>query len=121
MERLFEKLLYASRWLMAPIYLGLSLLLILLTVKFFQELIHIVPIIFSVPEVDLILLALTLVDVSLVGGLVVMVMFSGYENFVSKIDLDESSDKLGWLGTLDTGSLKIKSPHPLWRFHLFIC
>ncbi len=108
MERLFEKLLYASRWLMAPIHLGLSLLLVLLTVKFFQELIHIIPIIFSVPEVDLILLALTLVDVSLVGGLVVMVMFSGYENFVSKIDLDESSDKLGWLGTLDTGSLKNK-------------
>jgi uncharacterized protein (TIGR00645 family) len=108
MESLFEKVLYASRWVMAPIYLGLSLLLVLLGIKFFQELYHVLPVILATKEVDLILLALTLVDLSLVGGLIVMVMFSGYENFVSKIDIDEDSEKLGWLGKLDTNSLKNK-------------
>jgi uncharacterized protein (TIGR00645 family) len=108
MESFFEKVLYASRWVMAPIYLGLSLLLVLLGIKFFQELYHVLPVILTTKEVDLILLALTLVDLSLVGGLIVMVMFSGYENFVSKIDIDEDSEKLGWLGKLDTNSLKNK-------------
>ncbi|MDP5255250.1 MULTISPECIES: TIGR00645 family protein [unclassified Vibrio] len=108
MERLIETLLYASRWIMAPIYLGLSLVLLALGIKFFQEVFHLLPMIFSVGEVDLILLALSLIDLSLVGGLIVMVMFSGYENFVSKIDLSEDADKLGWLGKLDTNSLKNK-------------
>lgn len=108
MERLFEQLMYASRWIMAPIYLGLSLLLIALGIKFFQEVIHLVPIIFTIKEVDLILVALSLIDIALVGGLIVMVMFSGYENFVSKLDVDESQEKLGWLGKLDSNSLKNK-------------
>lgn len=108
MERLFEQLMYASRWIMAPIYLGLSLLLIALGIKFFQEVIHLVPIIFTIKEVDLILVALSLIDIALVGGLIVMVMFSGYENFVSKLDVDESQEKIGWLGKLDSNSLKNK-------------
>ncbi|HBC2073145.1 TPA: TIGR00645 family protein [Vibrio cholerae] len=108
MERLIEKLLYSSRWIMAPIYLGLSLLLLALGIKFFQEIFHLLPNIFTIKEVDLILVALSLIDVSLVGGLIVMVMFSGYENFVSKLDVDESEDKLGWLGKLDISSLKNK-------------
>ena len=57
---------------------------------------------------DLVLLVLSLIDISLVGGLLVMVMFSGYENFVSQIDLDDNDHKLTWLGKLDTGSLKNK-------------
>ncbi len=93
---------------MAPIYLGLSLLLLALGIKFFQEIFHLLPNIFTIKEVDLILVALSLIDVSLVGGLIVMVLFSGYENFVYKLDVDESEDKLGWLGKLDTSSLKTK-------------
>lgn len=108
MERLFEQLMYASRWIMAPIYLGLSLLLIALGIKFFQEVIHLVPIIFTIKEVDLILVALSLIDIALVGGLIVMVMFSGYENFVSRLDVDANQEKLGWLGKLDSNSLKNK-------------
>ncbi|OWO95882.1 hypothetical protein B2J67_01155, partial [Vibrio cholerae] len=73
MERLIEKLLYSSRWIMAPIYLGLSLLLLALGIKFFQEIFHLLPNIFTIKEVDLILVALSLIDVSLVGGLIVMV------------------------------------------------
>ncbi len=108
MEKLFERLMYASRWIMAPIYLGLSVVLALLAVKFFQEIIHLVPIILTTPEVDMILVVLSLVDMALVGGLIVMVMFSGYENFVSRLDIDENSEKLSWLGSLDATSLKNK-------------
>lgn len=108
MERFFEKMLYSARWIMAPVYLGLSFVLLALAVKFFQEVFHIIPNIFSIAEVDLVLTTLSMIDISLVGGLIVMVMFSGYENFVSKIDVDENDDKLGWLGKMDTGSLKNK-------------
>ncbi|EGM79535.1 TIGR00645 family protein [Rheinheimera sp. A13L] len=108
MEQLIEKTMYATRWLMAPIYLGLSLALLALGIKFFQEVLHIVPVIFSMKEVDLILVVLSLIDISLVGGLLVMVMFSGYENFVSRMDIDDTGDKLGWLGKLDSNSLKNK-------------
>ena len=105
---MFEKLMYASRWIMAPIYLGLSLVLFALGIKFFQEIFHILPIIFEIKEVDLILITLSLIDITLVGGLLVMVMFSGYENFVSQLDVGEDSEKLGWLGKMDSGSLKNK-------------
>jgi uncharacterized protein (TIGR00645 family) len=108
MEQIIEKAMYATRWLMAPIYLGLSLALLALGLKFFQEVFHILPIIFSMKEVDLILVILSLIDISLVGGLIVMVMFSGYENFVSRLDIEGSDDKLGWLGKLDSNSLKNK-------------
>ncbi|MCB1859719.1 MAG: TIGR00645 family protein [Gammaproteobacteria bacterium] len=108
MEAIIEKFFYASRWLLAPIYLGLSLALLALGVKFFQELLHLGPQIFEMTESELVLVVLGLIDISLVGGLIVMVMFSGYENFVSRIDLHDDTDKLGWLGKLDAGSLKAK-------------
>ncbi|MEZ6960571.1 MULTISPECIES: TIGR00645 family protein [unclassified Aeromonas] len=108
MENMFERLMYASRWIMAPIYLGLSLILLALGLKFFQEIIHILPNIFAMKEVDLVLVTLSLIDITLVGGLIVMVMFSGYENFVSRLDVGNESDKLVWLGKLDAGSLKNK-------------
>ena len=108
MEKIFEKLMYASRWIMAPIYLGLSLVLLALGIKFFQEIFHIMPIIFTIAEVDLVLITLSLIDITLVGGLLIMVMFSGYENFVSQLDVGENSDKLSWLGKMDAGSLKNK-------------
>ena len=108
MERIIESTMYASRWLLAPIYLGLSLAVLLLGIKFFQEAIHIFPLVLSMKEADLVLVILSLVDLALVGGLLVMVMLSGYENFVSAIDLKEGQEKLSWLGKLDSGSLKQK-------------
>ncbi|MDX3773809.1 TIGR00645 family protein [Chromatiaceae bacterium AAb-1] len=108
MEKFIEKLMYSSRWIMAPIYLGLSLALFALGIKFFQEIFHIIPVIFSMKEVELILVVLSLIDIVLVGGLLVMVMFSGYENFVSRLDIEDSDEKLGWLGKLDSSSLKNK-------------
>ena len=106
-ERLVEGTLYASRWLLAPVFLGLSLALLALGIKFFQELIHLMPMIFEMSESDLVLTVLALVDMALVGSLLVMVMFSGYENFVSELDT-QGSEKLSWLGKLDAGTLKLK-------------
>ena len=108
MERFLENAMYASRWLLAPVYFGLSLGLIALSIKFFQEIFHILPHIFSVGESELILTLLSLVDMTLVGGLLVMVMFSGYENFVSQLDINEGKEKLSWLGKMDATSLKNK-------------
>jgi len=109
MEKFVERLFFASRWLLAPIYFGLSVALIILGFKFFQELIHAFAHIQEASEADIVLSLLALVDLSLVAGLIVMVMFSGYENFVSKIDVDEGgADKLGWLGKLDASTLKMK-------------
>ncbi|MCP6059244.1 TIGR00645 family protein, partial [Klebsiella pneumoniae] len=90
------------------VYFGLSLALVALTIKFFQEIFHVLPNIFSVAEADLILVLLSLVDMTLVGGLLVMVMFSGYENFVSQLDIAEHKEKLSWLGKMDASSLKNK-------------
>lgn len=108
MERLIERLLFASRWLLAPIYLGMSLVLIALVVKFFQHAVHLLLHLWTTEEADLILAALALVDLALVASLVIMVMFAGYENFVSRIDIDADADKLGWFGKLDAGTLKLK-------------
>ena len=107
-ESIAEKFLYASRWLLAPIYLGLSAGLLILGIKFFQEILHVLPLIFETKETDLVLMILSLIDLSLVGGLIVMVMLSGYENFVSSIDIKDGDEKLHWLGKMDAGSLKQK-------------
>ena len=105
MEKIFENTMYAARWLLAPIYFGLSFALLALGIKFFVEVAHTLPMILTMSEI---LVVLSLVDIALVGGLIVMVMFAGYENFVSQLDLNESTDKLVWLGKLDTSSLKNK-------------
>jgi uncharacterized protein (TIGR00645 family) len=107
MEKTIEKLLFTSRWLLAPLYLGLSLALIALGLKFFQEAWHVVTTALVASEAELVLTILAMIDIVLVGSLIVMVMFSGYENFVSRIDA-EGTDSLGWLGKLDAGALKLK-------------
>ena len=109
LERFIEKTLFASRWLLAPVYLALSLALVALGIKFFQEVYHVLSHILTLSEADMVLTILALIDMVLVGSLVVMVMFSGYENFVSRLDVDtHSAEKLGWLGKLDAGTLKLK-------------
>ena len=108
MERFVENLMYGARWILAPIYIGLSLALFMLGLKFFQEIVHYLPLILEMKEADLVLLVLSLIDMALVGGLLVMVMFSGYENFVSQLDISEDKEKLSWLGKVDSGTLKNK-------------
>ena len=106
-EYLFEKLLFATRWILAPIFLGLSLALIALGFKFFQEAWLVFTHLAEMAESDLVLTVLAMIDIVLVGSLIIMVMFSGYENFVSTIDA-KGSDSLNWLGKLDASSLKLK-------------
>jgi uncharacterized protein (TIGR00645 family) len=108
MEKTIERLLFASRWILAPVFLGLSLALVALGIKFFMELYHLLHGVWSMGESDLVLMLLALVDMVLVGSLVIMVMFSGYENFVSALDVDTGGEKFSWLGKLDANSLKLK-------------
>jgi len=106
LELFIEKLLFASRWILAPIFLGLSLGLLALGIKFFQEAFTVFGHIFTMEESQLVLVVLAMIDIALVGSLIVMVMFSGYENFVSSIDT-KGTDTLGF-GKLDAGTLKLK-------------
>jgi uncharacterized protein (TIGR00645 family) len=108
MERNFERILFAMRWLLAPLYLGLGLILILFCIQLGKELLHHFADIWTMEETELVLAALTLIDMTLVASLIVMVMLSGYENFVSKLELEGAEKSLAWLGKLDAGSLKIK-------------
>ena len=107
LEYLFEKLLFASRWLLAPIFLGLSLALLALGVKFFMAAYEVFHGLIELSEANLVLTVLAMIDIALVATLIVMVMFSGYENFVSTIDA-KGADTLNWLGKLDAGTLKLK-------------
>ncbi len=107
-ERWIEKSLFASRWILAPIYLGLTIAMVAVGIKFFQEAIHVLLHVWTMPEADMVLAVLAMIDMVLVASLVVMVMLSGYENFVSQIDLVDEGKKLDWLGKLDATALKLK-------------
>lgn len=107
-ERLLEKTLFASRWMLAPFYLGLAFALALLMLKMFGECLHLAKIAFKGTDVDVILGALSLVDLTLTGSLLVIVIFSGYENFVSKINHAGHEDWPEWMGTIDFTALKLK-------------
>lgn len=107
-EASFEKGLFASRWLMAPMYLGLAVALGMLTVIFVKELFYYLPQLMEMSAEKMILVALTLIDLTLAANLLLIVMFSGYESFVSKFDFDVGADRPGWMGKVDFGGLKMK-------------
>lgn len=107
-ETAVEKTMYRARWILAPIYLGLSVALLALLLKFFEECYHLLAHIFELTEAEMVLKVLSMIDMAMVGGLIVMVMMSGYENFVSKLDVGDDEEKLSWLGKMDSGSLKAK-------------
>lgn len=108
MERLIEQIIYRSRWVLAPIYFGLSIAVLALAVVFFRELVHLIVESPHILETDAVLIVLALIDLSMVAGLLIMVMMSGYENFVSALEVGDGEEKLGWLGTMDSTSLKVK-------------
>jgi uncharacterized protein (TIGR00645 family) len=107
-ERWIEKSLFASRWILAPIYLGLTIAMLAVGIKFFQEAFHVLLHVWTMDESDMVLAVLAMIDMVLVASLVVMVMLSGYENFVSQIELADEGKKLDWLGKLDATALKLK-------------
>lgn len=108
MENVLEVLMFNSRWLLAPFYVGLVVGIALLLVKFVQEFVHILPHLFDSAESEIILAILTLVDMSLVANLLLIIIFSGYENFVSKINTAGHEDRPEWMGKVDFSGLKIK-------------
>ncbi len=108
MERLLERLVLGSRWLLVPLYLVLGLLLLAFAIKSVIELLHIFQTLLDMNETDLVLAALSLIDLVLIGNLIVMVALSGYETFVSRIDKVPGMEKPGWLGKYDPGTIKLK-------------
>lgn len=107
-ETFIEQGLFASRWLMAPMYVGLVGGLFLLIFSFAQELFHLFAQIPDIHQHDVILGILSLIDLSLAGNLLLIVIYSGYENFVSKMDTREHEDQPDWKGSVDFSTLKLK-------------
>lgn len=107
-ERFLEAAMFNARWILAPFYVGLALSLFLLLYRFGSELIEAFREITSLTSEETTLAVLSLIDISLAANLVVIIVFAGYENFVSKIDTGDSEDRPSWMGTLDYSGLKIK-------------
>lgn len=108
LESVIETLIFASRWILAPFYLGLAASLFVLLIKFMGELAHIASHAFTMTESEVIVGVLALVDLALTGSLLIIVILSGYENFVSRIDLSDHKDWPAWMGTIDFSALKLK-------------
>jgi uncharacterized protein (TIGR00645 family) len=108
MERLIERGLFASRWMRAPMYLGLALALVILVWIFLMELVRFVLLVPVMTVNDAILGVLALIDLSLAANLLLIVIFSGYENFVSRMDLADHEDRPDWQGKVDFSGLKLK-------------
>jgi uncharacterized protein (TIGR00645 family) len=107
LEHAIEAIILASRWLLVVFYVGLAAALVLYAISFSGKLFDFATKLFTLEETDTILKMLALIDAALVASLVVMVIISGYENFVSRFDNADGSE-ISWLGKVDAGSLKIK-------------
>ncbi len=107
-ERWLEKFLFASRWLLAPFFVALVISLVGLLIKAAQETWHFITHVFTATESEVILGVLSLIDLTLTGSLVIIVIFSGYENFVSKIEHSAHADWPEWMSKIDFTGLKLK-------------
>lgn len=107
-ERYLERTIFNSRWILAPFYLGLVLGIILLFIKFIQKTIMMFTTVVNASVSDVIVNILVLVDLSLVASLLLIIIFSGYEIFVSKIDTGDHVDRPSWMGKVDFSGLKLK-------------
>jgi uncharacterized protein (TIGR00645 family) len=107
-EKLLEKFLFGSRWLLAPFYVMLVFALVALLIKAGQETVHFMLAAWTATESEIILGVLALVDLTLTGSLIIIVIFSGYENFVSRIEADDHKDWPEWMGKIDFTGLKLK-------------
>jgi uncharacterized protein (TIGR00645 family) len=108
LEKTLETTIFNSRWLLAPFFFGLILSVVILLFKFLQEIVHLVSEVMAIDHSIVVIKILTLVDMCLVGSLLLMIIFSGYEIFVSKIHVDNHEDKPSWMGKVDFSGLKLK-------------
>lgn len=104
----FERALFGARWLLAPLYAGMTLALVAILVVFARELIGELARLGTLSSEEVILLSLSLIDLSLTGNLLLVVIFAGYESFVSQLHIGDHEDRPTWLGTYDFSDLKIK-------------
>ncbi|AQQ66423.1 hypothetical protein Mag101_01240 [Microbulbifer agarilyticus] len=107
-EEIFERNLFASRWLLVPFFVGLIAAVSVLLLKFIKEIVHIILHINELSGSEVILHILTLIDISLIASLIFIIVFSGYESFVSKIEVEDDGDRPGWMGKVGFAGLKIK-------------
>jgi uncharacterized protein (TIGR00645 family) len=107
-EENFESIMFKSRWLLAPFFFGLLVAIVALLVKFAKELINLIAGIFVNGGEETIISILTLVDISLIAILLLIISFSGYENFVSKMSVGDHEDRPGWMGKIGFSDLKLK-------------
>lgn len=107
-ERLLEQTLFSSRWLMAPFYIGLAAGLLLLLIEFVHRTVGLFSHGFGERGEELTVAILSLIDLSLMGNLLLMVIFAGYENFISRLDLEGHDDRPQWMGHVGFGDLKLK-------------
>jgi uncharacterized protein (TIGR00645 family) len=108
LEGLLEDGLFRTRWLLAPFYVGLAAGLGALLFIFGEELVHQFSNLLTMTPSKAILMVLSLIDLSLAGNLLLIVIFSGYESFVSKIHVDDEEDRPNWMGTVGFSGLKMK-------------
>lgn len=109
LEKSFEHILFSSRWLMGPVYLGLVLAMVVLLFKFIKEIWGLFTHILTASGGELIIGVLSLVDIALIMNLLIIILFSGYENFVSKMDdLHNHQDRPEWMGHIGFSDLKLK-------------
>lgn len=107
-ERFLERMLFRVRWLLAPFYVGLALALAALLYVFAIEMWDAIRHLPGMGSGAVIVMALSLIDLTLTANLLLIVIFSGYENYVSKMDLSETAERLDWMGTVDFSGLKQK-------------
>ncbi len=107
-ENKLESLMFNSRWLLAPFYIGLILAIVILLIKFVKEFISFAPTVFTAEGSDIIIGILTLIDVVMIANLLIIIIFAGYENFVSKINTGETEDRPSWMGHVGFADLKMK-------------
>ena len=107
-ESFIEKIIFGGRWILAPLYVGLLLSLLPLLYRFFQEFVDLVKISAHADMHHITLKILELLDTVLLGNLIIIIIFAGYENFVSKINVaTESEDRPHWMGRVDYSGLKL--------------
>jgi len=107
-QQAFERTMFASRWLLAPFYLGLAISLGVLLVKFAQQTFALLTHALGAGGNEIIITILSLIDLSLLGNLVLMVMLAGYETFVSRLDTATHQERLDWMGQIGFSDIKLK-------------
>lgn len=108
LKKAVGRFIFMSRWLQAPLYLGLIVILATYVYRFIAELYHLISHLNGVDDNQIMLGVLSLIDVVMIANLLIMVVMGGYETFISRLDLDAHPDQPEWLDHLDAGAMKIK-------------